>query len=64
MKCYVRKMTKMGEKMACLCEKNGEKTAKMKQKYVKNGQKGGLLPHCHFVVITRIQLIINNIKAQ
>ena len=44
----------MGEKMACLCERNDEKTAKMKQKYVKNGQKGRLLPHCHFVVITRI----------
>ena len=50
--------------MACLCEKNDEKTAKMKQKFVKNGQKGRLLPHCHFVVITRIQLIISDIKAK
>ena len=56
-------MTKMGEKMACFCEKNCEKTGKMKQKYVKNGQKGRLLPHCHFVVATRMQLIISDINA-
>ena len=42
----------------------GEKMGKMKQKYVKNAQKGGLLPHCHFVVITRMQFIINDIKAK